>query len=243
MPVNLEPIKAVILAGGAGTRVQHLLSGIPKPMAPVAGKPFVEWVVRFLAKHGITDVTISSGYLAGHIAAHFDCFDLPGVSVRCRPEPQPLGTAGGFLNAIDGRHDEPGSWLVCNGDSLILADLRRMLSMAAEFEAVLLGVDVADCSRFGSLQVDSSDRLQRFVEKRPGEGLISAGVYLINQSLPLRFPADRPLSFETDVFPFLLKSGIRMGVNCSSAPFLDIGTEATLRLASDFVSSHGECFL
>jgi len=243
MGVNSEPAKAVILAGGAGTRVQHLLGDIPKPMAPVTGKPFLEWVVRFLAKQGVTDVTISTGYRAEYIAAHFDRLALPGVSVRCRPESQPLGTAGGFLNAVADRLDEPGRWLVCNGDSLVLADLRAMRAMDAGMEAVFLGVDVPDCARFGSLETDSSGRLLRFVEKRPGGGLINAGVYLLARSLPPRFPSQRPLSFETDVFPALLASGVLMGVSPTSAPFLDIGSEATLGMASEFVTRHKNFFL
>jgi D-glycero-alpha-D-manno-heptose 1-phosphate guanylyltransferase len=241
--MNSEKPKAVILAGGEGTRVQHLLPGIPKPMAPVAGKPFLEWVVRFLAKQGLTDVTISSGYRAENIGAHFDRLALPGISLRCRPEPKPLGTAGGFLNAIADRLDESSPWLVCNGDSLVLADLRAMLAMDTGMEAAVLGVQVADCTRYGSLETDSAGRLLRFVEKRPGAGLINAGVYLFTHSLLPRFPSQRPLSFETELFPTLLTSGVRLGVSPTAAPFLDIGSEATLGLASEFVMRHKEFFL
>ncbi|MEO8370313.1 MAG: sugar phosphate nucleotidyltransferase [Candidatus Solibacter sp.] len=244
--MNWQQTKAVILAGGAGTRVQHLLPGIPKPMAPVAGKPFLEWVVRFLAKQGLRDVTISSGYRAEQIAAHFDSLALPGISVRCVSEPQPMGTAGGFRQAIAKRLDEPGPWLVCNGDSLVLADLAPMLALLTSdpaLEAVFLGVEVQDCARFGSLETDASGRLLGFVEKRPGTGLINAGVYLFAHALPLRLPANQTLSFETDVFPALLASGVPMGVRAVTAPFLDIGSEATLGLADEFITRHKNSFL
>lgn len=246
MGVTLDQTRAVILAGGAGTRIQHLIPDIPKPMVPVAGKPFLEWVVRFLAKQGITDVTISTGYRAGHIAAHFDRLPIPGVSVRCLPEPQPLGTAGGFLHAIAGRLHEPGPWLVCNGDSLVLTGLGAMLAKLVtedRLEAVFLGVEVTDCSRYGSLEINASGRLLRFVEKRPGAGLINAGAYLFTPSLPPRLPSQRPLSFESEVFPALLASGVAMGVSPTAAPFLDIGTEATLNSATEFVARHRDFFL
>jgi D-glycero-alpha-D-manno-heptose 1-phosphate guanylyltransferase len=246
MGETLNQTRAVILAGGAGTRVQHLIPDIPKPMVPVAGRPFLEWVVRYLAKQGIRDVTISTGYRAGHIAEHFDRFRIPGMSIRCRPEPQPLGTAGGFLHAIAGRLHEPGPWLVCNGDSLVLTDLCVMLAKVVAhpgLQAVFLGVEVTDCSRYGSLEIDASGTLLRFVEKRPGAGLINAGTYLFTRDLLPMLPSQRPLSLESEVFPTLLASGVPMGVNPVSAPFLDIGTEATLGLAAEFVTRHKEYFL
>jgi len=157
-----------------------------------------------------------------------------------------MGTAGGFLHALAGRLEEPGPWLVCNGDSLVLtglAPLRAMLALHPAMEAVFLAVDVPDCARFGSLETDASGRLLRFVEKRPGAGLINAGVYLFSQGLPARIPAGYPISFERDMFPALLASGVPMGVRAVSAPFLDIGSEATLSLAGEFVTSHISSFL
>ena len=75
--------KAVILAGGQGIRIRHLLPNLPKPMAVAAGKPFLEWVVRYLAKQGLADVTISTGYRSSTVAAHFDRLELPGMQIRC----------------------------------------------------------------------------------------------------------------------------------------------------------------
>lgn len=251
MSSRLHPVpgrrasRAVILAGGRGTRVQHLLPNLPKPMALAAGKPFLEWVVRFLAKQGFADVTISTGYRPETIAEHFDRLELPGMEIRCAPEPDPLGTAGGFLHAIGHRANEPGTWLVCNGDSLVLADLQPMLDMAAkgEAEAVILGLHAADSSRYGSLQADSEGRLVKFSEKHPGRGLINAGVYLFTAGLLQQFPSTRPLSFETAVFPALLAAGARIVVSSTSAPFLDIGTEETLPCAGQFVTTNRGYFL
>src|SRR5689334_24662522 len=128
MRVELNQVAAVVLAGGLGTRVQHLLPGVPKPMAPVAGKPFLEWVVRYLAKQGIRRVIISTGYLAEVVEQYFRDHPLPGVRIECIAEAAPLGTGGGFLHAIRTAGGQPPAWLVMNGDSLAFADLASVIA-------------------------------------------------------------------------------------------------------------------
>ena len=125
MNLELNQVVAVVLAGGFGTRVAHLLPGIPKPMAQVAGRPFLEWVVRFLARQGIENVVLSTGHLAEVVEEHFQKNPVPGVRTRSIAETQPLGTAGGFLNAARFSGEKPPAWLVLNGDSLVLSDLAR----------------------------------------------------------------------------------------------------------------------
>ncbi len=93
------PIVAVVLAGGQGTRIRHLLPDLPKPMAPVLGRPFLEWLVRYLAGQGIGEVIVSTGYKAEVIEGHFARLALPGIRVSCVSEAEPLGTGGGFLQA------------------------------------------------------------------------------------------------------------------------------------------------
>jgi len=237
--------QAVVLAGGRGTRIQHLLPDLPKPMAAAAGKPFLEWIVRFLARQGFTEVTISTGYRAEAIAEHFDRIELSGIQVRCVAEPEPLGTAGGFVHAVGARAGDPGPWLVCNGDSLALADLAPMLTALASgaADAAILGLRVDDGARYGSLETADDGRLLRFAEKRPGPALINAGVYLFTADLLRQFPPTRPLSFETQVFPALLETGARIAVLSTAAPFLDIGTEETLPRAGAFINANQGCFL
>jgi NDP-sugar pyrophosphorylase family protein len=234
-------IRGVILAGGFGTRVRHLLPEVPKPMAPAAGRPFVEWVARFLAREGITELTVSTGYRAEKIENHFRHAAVPGTTLRCIPEREPLGTAGGFLNAAAGQRAE--CWLVANGDSLALAGLAPLRAALEGMDAALLGLWMENCDRYGTLAVDERGRLREFQEKRPGRGVINAGVYLLREELLGRFPAQRPLSFELDVFPALLAGGVRTAVAAVEAPFLDIGTEQTLAQADAFVRAHPEYFL
>ena len=134
--VNIPPetTTAVVLAGGFGKRIQHLLPDLPKPMAPVNGRPFLEWVVRYLAAQKIRRVILSTGHRAEIVAKHFRSQPVKNVHVSCVPETQPLGTAGGFLNAIrgaaDGSRPQGPAWLVLNGDSLAPASLAEMFQFA-----------------------------------------------------------------------------------------------------------------
>ena len=213
-------------------------------MAPVAGRPFVEWVVRFYARFGATDFLLSTGYLAEVIAAHFDTQSVPGVRVTCRPETTPLGTAGGFLNCVPGEAGQHNAWLVANGDSLVFADPRPLIAplAIAAADAAILGLALDDASRYGTLEVDAQHRLLAFREKLPGAGVINTGVYAFTGEAIRHMPPARPLSFETDVFPSLASSG-RVAVVQTSAAFLDIGTPASLAEAERFIVQNQHEFL
>ena len=95
-------ITALILAGGFGTRVKDLRGDLPKPMAPVKGCPFVEWIVRWLKAQGVHDVIISTGYRAEVVEDHFASTPVPQMNVLCITEPEPMGTGGGLAFAAAG---------------------------------------------------------------------------------------------------------------------------------------------
>ena len=230
-------ISAVILAGGFGTRIKHLLGDLPKPMAPVNGRPFVEWVVRYLAAQGIRNVILSTGHLAETVEKHFAPQPVKNVHVICVPETTPLGTAGGFLNAVKNAEAKSEAWLVLNGDSLAAAPLGKFFQSLdqPEIEGAILGVPMADAARFGTISQNADGDLTGFNEKKPGAGDINAGVYLFRDSTLKKFPAKMPLSFETDVFPSLIRSGVRLKTIVSDAAFLDIGTPESLPQAEKFV--------
>lgn len=238
MSAPLASVTAVVLAGGFGTRIRHLAPDVPKPMIPARGRPFLEWIVRWLARQGVREVVLSTGHLAGVVADHFAGHPIPGVRLTCVPETEPLGTAGGFLNCLPAARSVPTAWLVLNGDSLVLADFPAAAAPLAtpEIEGVVLGVQVADASRYGRIQADDTGRLLEFREKTPGAGVINAGVYFFKPSAVARFPRRTPLSFEKDVFPQLLAEGVSLAVSRTEAPFLDIGTPESLPQADAFVA-------
>lgn len=231
---------AVILAGGFGTRVKHLLPNIPKPMATVANKPFIEWIVNYLQQQNIDKFILSTGYLGEMIEEYFKHQSLDNITINCYQENEPLGTAGGFINAVNLSNQMPDSWLVTNGDSLIFTDLNPMFDYLNndEVEGVILGLSLSDASRYGSLKYDDDYNLINFAEKQQGKGVINAGVYLFKHSLVKKFPDKKPLSFEYDVFPELLNQGCKIKVHITEAPFLDIGTPETLIQAENFIKNN-----
>ena len=234
---SMRRITSVILAGGYGTRVKHLLPNIPKPMASVADKPFLEWILRYLKSQGITQNIISTGYLSEVIEEYFHKQPVSGIEVCCCQEKQPLGTAGGFLNGVEQTNISSDAWLVMNGDSLIVAQFNKMISYLDDYEVdgVVLGISIKDTSRYGSLVTDKSGNLTNFTEKSQGTGIINGGVYLLRHQVLKEFPSRLPLSFEYDVFPVLLNKKKIIKVYQIQAPFLDIGTPETLPKAEAFI--------
>ena len=236
----MEEITAVILAGGYGTRVKHLLPNIPKPMAPVAGKPFIEWIIRYIKQQGIRRQILSTGYLGEVIEEHFLTQKVKATDIYTCREPNPLGTAGGFLNAVHQTKLTTKAWLVMNGDSLIVAQFNQLVNYLNnnEIDGVILGVSVDDASRYGSLVIDEAGNLVSFAEKKSGRGIINGGVYLFRHEILHEFPSQSPLSFEYDVFPVLLQKNIKIKVHQIQAPFLDIGTPETLPQAEAFIQNN-----
>lgn len=239
-----QDVAAVILAGGFGTRISHLLGDLPKPMMPVVGRPFLEWVIRYLAKQGVRHFALSTGFRAEAVERHFADNPVADCTVLCVHENQPMGTAGGFLHAVTGSGLDSPVWLVANGDSLALAPLDGLLSAVQSRPAggAILGLEVADTSRFGTLRTTLQGGLLSFAEKHPGAGLINAGVYAFPRELLQEFPATRPLSFETEVFPALLAKKCPLQIVTSQSPFLDIGTEDSLAQANCFITKHANWF-
>jgi D-glycero-alpha-D-manno-heptose 1-phosphate guanylyltransferase len=241
-PAPAEELTAVVLAGGLGTRLRAVVGDLPKPMAPVLGRPFLDWVVGFLRQEGVRRVVISAGYRAEIIEKHFAAPRTDGVEVIVAREPSPMGTAGGFRHALRATGLRARRWLVLNGDSLAVGALAPLLALGRDkdFFAGLLGVWMDDAARYGSLDIDESTlRLRQFLEKRPGAAWINAGVYLLSAEAAAALPEQTPLSWETQVFPGWLAAGRVIGVARVRAPFLDIGVPEDLGRAEAFLLASG----
>lgn len=237
---GLEDITAVVLAGGLGTRVKTLYPDLPKPMIPVCGRPFLEWVIRYLSNQGLRQVIISTGYLSEKIEKYFESEPVEGVDIECVAEENPQGTAGAFIEVIKRRASAPkrSGWLIMNGDTILSSNLplQAILADLKETDGVLVGVEAEDASRYGTLVIGESGRLIGFKEKMKGGGVVNAGVYFFrNTNMLNQFSNQRPLSFETEVFPKLLSQGARFRVAVSQSPFLDIGTPESLSGAESFI--------
>lgn len=235
---SFENISVVILAGGRGTRLQGLHPDTPKPMINVAGEPFLHWLTLWFARHGLRHFVYSTGYLSEQIEAWAQNGAFPELTRQCRREETPLGTGGGLLNCLDLCRD----WvLVANGDSLVMGDIAELLALAQsdEKDGGLIGVEVEDTARFGSLGMNEDGRLTGFREKVSGKGLINGGVYLFRTALLREIMQQGACSIEYDLFPRLIKGGADLRiVRLTEEPFIDIGTPATLEQAEHFVTTH-----
>lgn len=235
---------AIVLVGGLGTRLRRVLSDRPKPLAPVHVKPFLEWILRYLYGQGARDIALAAGCRGEQVEMFARTFRAEGLDLTVHREPSPLGTAGAIRHAVECRFATAPVVLVCNGDSLAAAPLQPLFAAFEDTctDVAMLAVSVEDASHFGTLEVDASGRLRGFQEKRPGSGLINAGVYLLREPASLIPHTPGCCSLETEVFPKLLESGARIRVARCEGAFLDIGREETLAQADAFVERHGSWF-
>lgn len=234
----MEELTAVVLAGGRGTRLAPVVVDLPKPLVPVAGKPFLSWVTRWLVGQGVADLVYSTGHLGDQIETWVAGVDLPvGTRARCRRESAPLGTGGAVLACLDVCHEFV---LVANGDTLLLTEIPSLVSRIRvdRLDGLIVGIPVADAARFGTLEIDDDGMLRSFREKQPGAGIVNGGVYLFPRAALERFLPVRPMSLEQDVLPELLRQGARIAVVVVQAPFLDIGVPEALASADAFVEEH-----
>jgi D-glycero-alpha-D-manno-heptose 1-phosphate guanylyltransferase len=230
---------AVILAGGGGTRIQHLYPELPKPLIPVCGRPFLEWVCRFWVRLGIRRLVISLGYKAQVANYRIAEWNWPGVEIATVKEETPLGTGGAALFAA-AAVPTADPLVILNGDSLAVGPIGEVWPMWNDpgTAGVVVGAAVEDASRYGTLRLGQSGQLLGFEEKRPGRGWINAGTYIFAKHVLSLFPAASPLSMEFDVLPRLLASGLQLRAFCMEGDFLDIGTPESLERAESFIGRH-----
>lgn len=192
--------EAVILAGGFGTRLSHVLGNVPKPMAPVYGKPFICYILDKLIEHGITHVVLATGHLHEQIESYF-ANGYRGLTITISNETTPLFTGGAILQAaqyITGDH-----FIAINGDTLFDADLTQLsrfhLDHNADLSIVLRRVE--DTSRYGSVVVGKDNTIVAFREKQQsqGAGLINGGIYAISKSWLLSLNMPKQFSFEKEI--------------------------------------------
>lgn len=231
-------MQAVILVGGAGTRMRPLTDTRPKPMLALVDRPIVEHQLDHLRRHGVTDVILSCGYIPDAIEAHFGDGSGIGMRIRYVVDPEPLGTAGAVKNAED--LIDADEIVVRNGDILTDLDLGalRDAHRASGALGTLTLTPVEDPSAFGLVRLHPDRSVEEFLEKprsedlRPGEPyLINAGTYLLSRAVLDAIPAGRQVSIERETFPALAAGGRLCGFP-SDAYWRDIGNPAAYLAAT-----------
>jgi mannose-1-phosphate guanylyltransferase / phosphomannomutase len=234
-------MKAVVMAGGQGSRLRPLTSNQPKPMLPVVGQPMMQHVLRLARQHGITDVVATVQFLASVIRNFFgDGHDL-GVSLSYVTEQEPLGTAGSVKNAQDVLDDR---FVVISGDALTDVDLTELVrfheSKGAAVTVTLKRVE--DPLEFGIVIADDDGRIDRFLEK-PGWGevfsdTINTGIYVVEREILDLIPEGAEFDFSKDLFPALLEKGVPMFGYVTDRFWTDVGTLDAYMAAHRSVLDH-----
>jgi len=213
-------MRALILAGGFGTRLAGVIPDLPKPMAPIGSRPFLEYLVLQLRNERIDQITLCTGYQSDKIENYFSDGAGWGVSVDYCRETAPLGTGGATKIAIESHDDD--QFLVMNGDSFFDAEIASLIEdhRTEQRLATIALVHVPDVARFGGVQL-AGNRIQAFTEKgRRGPGLISGGIYVLHRDIARWIP-EGASSIELDVFQRLI--GNRFCGKILDGFFIDIG--------------------
>lgn len=222
--------QCVILCGGLGSRLGELTRNTPKPLLPVADRPFLEWLVREVVRQGVRRIVLLAAFeseqiqdFARRTGAKF------GVGIEVSIEPERAGTGGALWHAREMLDD---IFFLMNGDSfldVLLADIELMFRASSNNLGVLALREIDDASRFGVVEL-AGDRVVSFSARPlgPGPGLVNGGVYAFSREIVQHLREQS--SLEVDVMPELVASGRLMGVR-SRAYFIDIGVPASYELA------------
>ncbi len=220
-------MKAVILAGGEGTRLRPLSLGLPKPMSPLFDKPVMEHIISLLRRSGITEIAVTLHYMPRAVTDHFGDGAVQGVHLRYFTETEPLGTAGGVKNCMPFLGDE--DFLVISGDAVCDLDLKQAMDFHATRRpaATLVLHRHPTPLEYGLVLTDPEGRVERFVEK-PAWGQVvtnqvNTGIYLLTRRAMDLVPEGKPFDFARDLFPALMERGEALYGCVSEGYWCDMG--------------------
>ena len=231
-------MRAVVMAGGEGSRLRPLTSGRPKPLVPVANRPIMEHIVRHLARHGVEEVVATLYYLGDEIEETFGDGEEFGVRIRYSRESVPLGTAGSVKNA-EAHLREGGTFLIVSGDALTDLDVGKALAFHREKGAMatLVLCRVPNPLEFGVVVTDDEGRVQRFLEKPTWSEVFSdtvnTGMYILEPEILGLMEEGRAYDWSGDIFPRLLAEGTPMFGYVMDDYWADIGSLDQYRMAQE----------
>ena len=213
-------MEAIVLAGGFGTRLREVVPDLPKPMAPIAGRPFLEILLSALARKGFTRIVLSLGFMAEKVIKHFGA-SYAGMELVYEVERQPLGTGGAIRAAM--LRCSADHVFVFNGDTYLDLEVDDLENLwQASQHPVIVVREVPDTARFGRVEIQGG-RVSAFREKgMTGKGLINAGCYVLPQGALDAFPIGQNFSLETE---YLAKELQRIHFDgfVTQGHFIDIG--------------------
>lgn len=232
-------MKAVVMAGGEGTRLRPLTSHRPKPLAPVLNKPIMEHIILLLKKHGITEIIVTVYYLADEIEKYFGDGSDWGVKLIYSVEETPMGTAGSVRLAAD--HLKDDTFVIISGDALTDIDIGKALDFHKQKQsmATIVLTHVENPLEFGVVITDEENRIRRFLEK-PGWGevfsdTVNTGIYILEPSVFKYMEYGKNYDWSGDIFPQILREEKPLFGYIMPDYWCDIGNLAQYRESQYFV--------
>jgi mannose-1-phosphate guanylyltransferase/phosphomannomutase len=234
-------VKAVVMAGGEGTRLRPMTVSMPKPLLPIVNKPIMEHVLRLLARHGFSETVVTVQFLASLVRNYFGDGEDLGMALHYATEETPLGTAGSVKNAENLLGDD--TFLVISGDALTDFDLTDLMKFHHDKGALVTVclTRVPDPLEFGITIVDDDNRVQRFLEK-PTWGqvfsdTVNTGIYVMEPEVFDHVAAGESVDWSGDVFPRLLELGLPVYGYIAEGYWEDVGThESYMRAQADVLT-------
>jgi mannose-1-phosphate guanylyltransferase / phosphomannomutase len=221
-------VKAVVMAGGEGTRLRPMTASMPKPLLPVVNRPIMEHVLRLLRKHGMTEVVVTVQFLASLVRNYFGDGEELGMQLQYATEEEPLGTAGSVKNAEDALNDD--TFLVISGDALTDIDLSKLVAYHRDRDALVTVclTRVPDPLEFGITIIGDDGRVQRFLEK-PTWGqvfsdTVNTGIYVMEPEIFEYVKSGEAVDWSGDVFPRLIEEGRPVYGYVADGYWEDVGT-------------------
>lgn len=222
----------IILAGGMGTRLKSVLPDVPKPIARLAGRPFLHYLLDRFDAAGFSRVIISVGDRA-HLIQEEIGIRYRNLDIQYSCESEPLGTGGAIKLAI--QNSDAKEFIVTNGDSFCDVDFNTFVDWVPDpADAAMVLVYAQECNRYGSVETNEHEQVLSFTEKTNSgkSGFINAGIYWFPRSIISRLVAEGHVSLEREVLPKLV--GHRLyGMKCEGR-FIDIGTPDALSIGQEF---------
>ncbi|MGB8651548.1 MAG: mannose-1-phosphate guanyltransferase [Mycobacteriales bacterium] len=234
-------MRAVVMAGGEGTRLRPMTANQPKPLLPVCNKPIMEHVLRLLKRHGFDETVVTVQFLASLVRTYFGDGDELGMHLSYATEETPLGTAGSVKNAEDALRDD--AFLVISGDALTDIDLGALVQAHRDRGALVTVClkRVPDPLEFGIVITDEDERIERFLEK-PTWGqvfsdTVNTGIYVMEPEIFAHVAAGENVDWSGDVFPALVDAGAPVYGYVADGYWEDVGThESYLRVHADVLN-------
>ena len=232
----MEKIDVIILAGGLGTRLREMVSDVPKVLAPVHGKPFLDLLLSFLSKsEHIHRVILAVGYMSEKIIERYKDCKRYNFEIFFSTEKEPLGTGGAIKRALN--LSDKDMVLVLNGDSYTEVNIADLILTHRKNSALLTIVlkEVDNASRYGSVTLGEHGKIICFEEKKAGSGnaYINTGVYLLKRELFDNVEDNKVLSLEKDLFPLFVKEAAYGYI--SRGKFIDIGIPETYKISNEYL--------